>query len=336
MDSATRPADAPATTGNTATPALAVAHTATHTAAHSEISGCGLCALRSRRLFTGLLLTGGAAALAGSPWTPASAQQDAGDAGVRGDVGRNSRFTKLVSAEQIEASAAQQYLQLTREASGQRVLVGADHPQVLRLRSIASRIVPFTPPWNDRARRWKWEVNLLGNRELNAFCMPGGKIAFYMGILQKLQLSDDEVATIMGHEMAHALREHARERIGKSLATRGALEVGAAIFGLGDLGRLGASVGSQLLSLKFGREDETEADLVGLDLAARAGYDPNAGVSLWQKMAAASKGSAPKWLSTHPSGDTRIKDIQSKLPKVLPLFAKAPKPSQRFAPPPLG
>jgi predicted Zn-dependent protease len=328
MDSATHPATLPATTGDSKTPA--------HTTAHTTAVGCGLCALRSRRMFTGLLLASGATALAGGPWTPASAQQDAGDAGVRGDVGRNSRFTKLVSAEQIETSAAQQYMQLTREASTQRALAPADHPQVVRLRSIASRIVPFAPPWNDRARQWKWEINLLGSKELNAFCMPGGKIAFYLGILQKLQLSDDEVATIMGHEVAHALREHARERIGKNMATRGALEIGAAFLGLGDLGRLGASLGSQLLSLQFGREDETEADLVGMDLAARAGYDPSAGVSLWQKMMGASKGSPPKWLSTHPSGDTRIKDIQGKLPKVLPLYERAAKPSRRFVPPPQG
>ena len=298
--------------------------------------GCSLCTLRSRRLFTGLLVAGAASTVPGMSWAQPAGQpagQPADDAGVRGDVGRNSRFTKLVSAEQIEASAAQQYQQMTREASGQRALLPGDHPQVLRLRSVAARIVPFAPPWNDRARQWKWEINLINSKELNAFCMPGGKIAFYFGILQKLQLSDDEVATIMGHEVAHALREHARERIGKSMATRGALEIGAAVLGLGDLGRLGAGLGSQLLSLKFGRDDETEADLVGLDLAARAGYDPRAGVSLWQKMMSANKGAPPKWLSTHPSGDDRIKGIQSKLPKVQPLFDKAAKPTQRFAPP---
>ena len=119
-----------------------------------------------------------------------------------------------------------------------------------------------------RAANWKWEINLIGGQQVNAFCMPGGKIAFYYGILQQLQLSDDEVAMIMGHEMAHALREHARERMGKNMATNGAIQLGAALFGLGDVGRGLANMGGQLLSLTFSREDESEADLVGMELAA--------------------------------------------------------------------
>jgi len=205
---------------------------------------------------------------------------------------------------------------------------------VIRLRAIARRIIPFTPPWNARAQQWRWEVNLLMSKELNAFCMPGGKIAFYYGILQKLQLSDDEVATIMGHEVAHALREHARERMGKTVATRGAVELGSLLFGLGNTGRAIADMGGQLLTLKFSRDDETEADIVGMELAARAGYDPAAGVSLWQKMLQASKGAPPEFVSTHPAGDTRIKDIQAKLPKVEPIFARAARPERRYAPPP--
>jgi predicted Zn-dependent protease len=139
---------------------------------------------------------------------------------------------------------------------------------------------------------------------------------------------------IMGHEMAHALREHARERMGKSFATRGAIELGAALFGLGDVGRMAAGMGEQLLSLTFSRSDETEADLVGMDLAARAGYNPAAGITLWQKMSQASQGGPPEFLSTHPKGDTRIKDIEANLPKVEGLFARAPKPQRQFGPPP--
>jgi hypothetical protein len=153
----------------------------------------------------------------------------------------------------------------------------------VRLRSIAQRIIPHTYEWNPRAREWRWEVNLIGSRAINAFCMPGGKIAFFVGILEQLKLTDDEVAMVMGHEMAHALREHAREQMGKTMATRGAIEIGAAIFGLGNAGRLAAGMGGQLLTLRFGREDESEADLVGLELAARAGFNPQAGVTLWHK-----------------------------------------------------
>jgi predicted Zn-dependent protease len=249
------------------------------------------------------------------------------------DVGKKSIFTGVVSADQIEQAATTQYVQMQREYAQKRALAPDDHPQLVRLRAIAKRLIPHTYEWNERARQWKWEVNLIGSKQINAFCMPGGKIAYYYGILDQLQLSDDEVAMIMGHEMTHALREHARERMGKTMATRGAIEVGAALFGVGNLGRMAAGMGGQLLTLKFGRDDESEADLVGIELAARAGYDPHAGVTLWQKMAAANKKAPPQFISTHPSGPTRISDIEKNLPKVAGLYARAEKPAQRFAPP---
>jgi predicted Zn-dependent protease len=242
-------------------------------------------------------------------------------------------MTKAISAEQVEASAQQQYAQMMAKASSQRALAPADHPQVLRLRTIAQRIVPFTRTCNPRADDWKWEVNLLGSQQINAFCMPGGKIAFFHGILAQLQLHDDEVAAIMGHEIAHALREHARERIGKTLATRGLASIVGAVLGVGAAGDALLQATSQLATLKFSRDDETEADLVGMELAARAGYDPAAGVSLWQKMIAANKHAPPQWMSTHPSGKQRIKDIEAKLPRVAPLYAASAKPTERFQPP---
>ena len=244
------------------------------------------------------------------------------------EVGKNSSFAKLVPAEQVERSAAQQYLQVLSQADSKRSLAPKDHPQVVRLRAIAQKIIPFAMDWNPRARTWQWEVNLIGSNQINAYCMPGGKIAFYTGILQQLQLTDDEVAMVMGHEIAHALREHARERMGKSAVTHGAARIGGALaasfFGIDPRITDGlASGGANLLTLEFGREDESEADLVGMELAARAGFDPRAGVTLWQKMGAASKGAPPQWLSTHPSGKTRIADIQANLPKVMPLYERA-------------
>jgi predicted Zn-dependent protease len=280
------------------------------------------CACHGRRLFTAGLV--GAAALAG---LPALARE-----GV--EVGKESQFSRLVPAEQVEQAATQQYHQMIQQAAQQRALGPADHPQVQRIRSISQRIIPFAADWNPRARQWKWEVNLIGSKDLNAFCMPGGKIAFFYGLLQNLQLSDDEVAMVMGHEMAHALREHARERMGKTAATRIGAGVLSAIFGLGNTGDALLNMGSQLLTLKFSREDESEADLVGMELAARAGYDPRSGVSLWNKMLAANKGSPPQFLSTHPSGPTRISDIQANLPRVEPIYARADKPDRKFGPPP--
>lgn len=238
------------------------------------------------------------------------------------DVGQNSVFTKLVPAETLEVSAAQQYAKMLQQAAAQGALGGKDHPQVRRLRSIAAKIIPNTLGWNPRAANWRWEVNLIGSKQVNAFCMPGGKIAFYTGILEQLKLTDDEVATVMGHEVAHALREHARERMGKNAATSVGANLLSSVLGLGQLGQTVTSYGAQLLTLQFSRSDESEADLVGMELAARSGFDPRAGVSLWQKMAVASKGAPPQWLSTHPSGNTRIADIQANLPKVMPLYLR--------------
>jgi predicted Zn-dependent protease len=302
-------------------PALAAAHG----------RGCA-CALHSRRLFTGLMAAGALGAAApGLAW--AQQPSAAADEGVRRDVGKESKFTKLVPAEQVEQAAAQQYAQMLKQAAQQRALAPDSHPQVQRLRYIAQRLIPFAQPWNPRSSQWRWEVNLLGSKDLNAFCMPGGKIAFYFGILAQLQLTDHEVATIMGHEIAHALREHARERMGKTAATRIGATVLSGLLGLGAAGDAALNMGGQLLTLKFSREDEGEADIVGMELAARAGFDPGAGVTLWQKMLSASKGAPPEFMSTHPAGETRIKDIQGKLPKVEPIYARATRPDRTFGPP---
>ena len=239
-----------------------------------------------------------------------------------------SMFAGLVPAGEVEQSARKQYGDMMKDAASKNALGPDNHPQVLRLRQIAKEIIPHSYDWNPRAKEWKWEVNLVGSNQINAFCMPGGKIAFYSGILTQLQLTDDEVAMVMGHEIAHALREHARERMGKATATNGVAAVGSAVasvfFGVNpQLTDLVAKQGASLLNLKFSRDDETEADLVGMEIAARAGYDPRAGVTLWQKMSAANKGAPPQWLSTHPSGTTRIEEIQANLPKVMPLYERS-------------
>jgi Zn-dependent protease with chaperone function len=277
---------------------------------------CFLCTAKNsawagRRAF---LLASGAAALAGAA-SPVLAQVD---------VGRSSSLRNLGPAEELEIAAAQQYAKMLAEAKAQGALANNNSAQLQRLRTIAAKLVPQAPQWNDRARDWKWEVNLLGSKDINAFCMPGGKIAFYTGILEQLRLTDDEAAMIMGHEMAHALREHARARIAKSQGTSTLLLLGSQLLGLGQLGDVAANVGTQLLTLRFSRDDETDADLVGLELAARGGYNPQASVSLWQKMAQAGGGAGgPSFLSTHPSGPQRIQELQSNVPKVRGLYERA-------------
>ena len=239
-------------------------------------------------------------------------------------VGNSSQLRNLVPAEELETAATQEYSKLLAEARNQGALAQPGNPQLQRLRTIGAKLVPQAAQWNDRAKQWKWEVNLIGSKQVNAFCMPGGKIAFYTGILDQLKLTDDEVAMIMGHEMAHALREHARARIAKTQGTGTLLSLGAQLFGLGDLGGVAANIGTQLISLRFSRDDETDADLVGLELAARGGYNPQAAVSLWEKMGQAGGGSnGPSFLSTHPSGPARIQQLQANVPKVQGLYQRA-------------
>jgi predicted Zn-dependent protease len=248
----------------------------------------------------------------------------AGSASARDgvNVGRKSIFAKLVSAEKVEGSSALQYQQMTRQAFQKKALLDERDPQVQRVRRIFKDLYPHTFKFNERAKAWDWEVNVLQSPSINAFCMPGGKIAFFTGILEKLNLTDDEVAMIMGHEMGHALWEHARERTAKTnLTSISSRVIGGLLFG--QAGEMIGAAGSSLAALKFSRNDETEADLIGLELAARAGYDPRAGITLWQKMSKSSQGAPPAWFSTHPSSKSRITNIEKNLPDVMPLYEAA-------------
>ena len=251
-------------------------------------------------------------------------------------VGPPSSFESVVPADRIEAEAARGYRDMIAQARAAHRLAPPDNVQLRRLVMIAGRLRPFAAMWNERAAGWQWEVNLIDSPQVNAFCMPGGKIAFYWGILAKLQLTDDEVAMVMGHEMTHALREHGRSQIGKQVATQGTIALLASLFGWSNASRQVAGVGGRLLSLKYSRDDETEADLIGLELAARAGYDPRSALSLWQKMEAASRGAPPAFLSDHPSNPDRLRTIAANIPRVMGLYERAPKPDQRFGPPQAG
>ena len=253
--------------------------------------------------------------------SPASAQQAETREGV--NVGENSRIAKLVPAEKLERLATEQYGQMMRAAASKGALLPPEHPQVQRVRRISAQIVGQSQRFNSRASQWKWEVNVVNDPQINAFCMPGGKIGIYTGILEKLKLTDDELAMVIGHEVAHALREHARERAAKGTLTEVGAGLVTSILGLGDLGRMAVGAGAQLVTLGFSRGNETDADLVGLDVAARAGYDPRSAIRVWEKMGAASKGAPPQWMSTHPASTTRISEIRKHLDETLPLYARA-------------
>jgi predicted Zn-dependent protease len=273
------------------------------------------------RRLTGLLLVAAVAGLV--PSAEAQPQEPSVDPAEGIRVEKPSAFTKLVPAEQLERAARQQFIKMKSEAAKKNALANDDDPQLIRLKQIANRLLPHTGRWNARANQWEWEVQLFKSNAINAFCMPGGKIGFYAGILEKLKLTDDEVAMIMGHEMAHALREHSRAQLAKNQVTGIGTSVLSALLGLGDVGRTVMDYGAQLTILKFSRDDESEADLIGMDIAARGGFDPRAGITLWRKMSSASKNAPPQWLSTHPSGTNRIRDIERNLDQVLPLYARA-------------
>jgi predicted Zn-dependent protease len=242
-----------------------------------------------------------------------------------GAVGVDRQQTMLVSSREVNQSAEKQYAQIIAQAR-QKGTLDRDPAQTARVRAIANRLIPQTTVFRPDAAGWRWEVNVITDDQLNAWCMPGGKIAVYSGLIDKLKLSDDEIAAVMGHEIAHALREHARERISQQVATSAVVGIGAAVLGVGQAGAdLGNMVAQVTFTLPNSRTHEIEADRIGVELAARAGYDPRGAVSVWQKMAKASDGGPPQFLSTHPSPQNRIKDLEVYAQRVMPLYEAARK-----------
>jgi len=237
-----------------------------------------------------------------------------------GEVGIKRKQFMTLSASKMQKGATQAYSQILAKAKKEKTL-NIDKKTLKRIRTIASRLIPQVKIFRKDALKWKWEVNLISSPQLNAWCMPGGKIAFYTGIIEKLNLSDGEIAAIMGHEMSHALREHGRERASQSSITNTGLSLVSSYFKLGNLGSsLAQKVLDITLTLPNSRTHETEADRMGVELAARAGYNPNDAVNVWVKMSKISKGAPPEILSTHPSNKTRIKDLKVYAKKVYHLY----------------
>src|SRR5678815_977500 len=247
----------------------------------------------------------------------------------QGAVGVERKQLLLVSSAEMDQAASAAYQNVIKEQTP-KGNVNKDPQQTERVRGIAKRLIPQTAVFRKDAPEWKWEVNVLTSPEVNAWCMPGGKIAVYTGLIEKLQVTDDELAAVMGHEISHALREHGRERASQHVAASVGASLAGAIAdiflpGSGQLATGGATLGTEVgFLLPYSRVHETEADRMGVELAARAGYDPRAAIALWQKMAKLSGGSAPpQMLSTHPSSEARIQDLTEFSRKVLPLYEKA-------------
>jgi predicted Zn-dependent protease len=225
--------------------------------------------------------------------------------------------------------STQAYTQTLQEAEKKKTL-NANKTQLDRVRKISNRLIAQVGVFRPDAAQWKWEVNVENNDELNAYCMPGGKIMVYTGLIDKLKATDDELAAVIGHEIAHALREHGRERMSQAYVQQFGLQALGAVLSsstgavVGNASMQAASMGSQLFfALPNGREQEREADKIGLELAARAGYNPDAAVTLWQKMEAQAGSTPPEFLSTHPASSSRIAELRALAPKVRPLYNAA-------------
>ncbi|AUF94958.1 putative Zn-dependent protease [Pseudomonas sp. BIGb0278] len=240
-------------------------------------------------------------------------------------VERKQYMFSMLSTDEVNNMYAQSYQQTLSEASSKGVL-DKSSAEAKRVQAIADRLIAQAPQFRPDSAQWKWEVNVIKSDELNANCGPGGKIIVYTGLIDQLKLTDAEIAAVMGHEIAHALREHGREAMSKAYGIEMARSGAGALLGLGqDSMALADTVVNYSMTLPNSRANENEADLIGLELSARAGYDPNAAITLWNKMSKASEGAPPEFMSTHPASSSRIASLQAAIPKVMPLYQAAKK-----------
>lgn len=242
-----------------------------------------------------------------------------------GAVGANRNQLLLVSEATMEQSANESYAQVLSEAQAAGTL-NTDAAMTNRVRVIADRLIRQVAVFREDALSWNWQINVINDETVNAWCMPGGKIVVYTGIIKSLNLTDGELAAVMGHEISHALKEHSREQASQDALMNVGIFAIAQLVGLKDLGTAALALAAQYtIALPFSRSHETEADHMGTELMARAGYNPYEAVNIWKKMSELSGSSVPEILSTHPSHETRIKDLQSIAGKVYYLYEAAPK-----------
>ena len=238
-------------------------------------------------------------------------------------------LTSCADSASINQQAASSY---TQEMGNMRAhgVIDTSSKTAKRVHAVFNKMVPYADQANETGQQFNWQINVIKSKELNAWAMPGGKMAFYTGLVDTLQLNDNEIAVVMGHEMAHALKEHGKAKVNFGMATNIAASLGHAALST----VIGSSASELAIGLTkdfaldkpYSRSAETEADEVGLMLMARSGYNPQVAPGLWQKMAKASggsKGALDVLASTHPSDESRQENLQRLLPEAMELYKAA-------------
>ncbi|MGU7769734.1 M48 family metallopeptidase [Burkholderia sp. MR1-5-21] len=255
------------------------------------------------------------AAASAKAYTPAPQQVRFGEAVA---------FRTLIPSPLLEQLTANEYAQIVVAAAQANRLLPANQPRVKRLRAIVAKLAPYSVKWNDRVKTWSWEVNAIRSRDIRLSCLPGGKILVYGGMLDRVRLNDDEFGVLLAHGIAHALREHARGNFSEASQTSLRAASLPPLFGVGDPLPQPLNLGERLQTLRYDPTDETEADVIGGDIAARAGFDPRAAITLWDKLAVATRANkATGYIYAHPYSAARRQDLLNRLPDLMPLYAKA-------------
>ncbi|HET7363128.1 MAG TPA: M48 family metallopeptidase [Burkholderiales bacterium] len=249
-----------------------------------------------------------------------------------------SQLVGLVSEQEAISGSAEAYRQmmadLDKKKQIERPSGAKENPRVKKVEEITDRLIAQAIKFRPDSSGWRWEVQVINDpKTVNAFCMAGGKMAIYTGMWEQLKISDDELAQVMGHEISHALLDHTRERMSLARSTSLGVQVLAAATGVGSLGGQAMDTAAQLaLTLPNSREGEAEADAVGTQLAAHAGYDPKAAAALWEKMAKLGGGRL-EFLSTHPAPENRAAKLKELAAKLEPVYLEAkahPPAAQRY------
>lgn len=235
----------------------------------------------------------------------------------------------LVSEQQAISASRQAYAQEMGRYSKEGKLV-SDPVVLKRVKVITERLVAQAVKMRPDSAQWQWSVQVIDDpKTVNAWCMAGGRMAIYTGLIMKVDPTDDELAQVMGHEIAHALANHTAERMSTAMAANaGIIAAGLMSDNPGQAMALAAAAATVAIKLPNSRTSENEADQIGIELAAKAGYDPRAAVTLWQKMGKVGGSAPPEWLSTHPSDETRQQRLSALAPKMMPYYqAGGPRPT---------